>query len=251
MNTTIRSRSAGATTSEARAPGALPLRPNGHWMPWSVANRPATSRDEQRFLSDLRLVATTQSWSPDHQGGPDDQPQRSDTTVVLNALRCGLTVDDLFERAPGLNPVRVLRAYLDLEARREKAVYAWEWIVADPSDSTLHEWGPDAATLMSPLVGQLLDVARRQPTRYAVTVANFAVRIDEIGRCIVELERALDAEPLGSQQGVELGRILYEPAGSALTNQPTHLPARVGTLTPTRVSTLLGERHEVTFPMAG
>jgi len=127
----------------------------------------------------------------------------------------------------------------------------WDWIVADPSDSALCEWGPDAATLMSPLVGQLLDVAHRNPNRYAVTVATLAVRVEEIGRCIVELERAIDAEPRGSQQGVELGRILYDPAGSALTNQPTHLPARVGTLTSPRVATLLGERQEVTFPLAG
>jgi len=251
MNTIIRSRPAGAATSRDKPPAAVPLRPNGHWMPWSATNRPATSRDEQRFLSDLRLLATAQSWSPDHDDGPGNQHGRSDATAVLNALRCSLTVEDLFDRAPGLNPVRLLRSYLDLDARRLKAIYAWDWIVADPSDSALCEWGPDAATLMSPLVGQLLDVARRKPNRYAVTVADLAVRVEEIGRCIVELERALDAEPRGSQQGVELGRILYDPAGSALTNQPTHLPARVGTLTPPRVATLLGERHEVTFPLAG
>jgi len=251
MNTIIRSRPPDATTFEAKPPAAVPLRPNGHWMPWSAANRPATSRDEQRFLSDLRLLATAQAWSPDHEGGPGDQPGRSDATAMLNALRCGLSADDLFERAPGLNPVRVLRSYLDLDTRRQKAIYAWDWIVGDPSDSSLHEWGPDAATLMSPLVGQLLDTARHKPTRYAATVANLAVRVEEIGRCIVELERAIDAEPRGSQQGVELGRILYDPTGSALTNQPTHLPTRVGTLTPSRVATLLGERLEVTFQLAG
>ena len=251
MNTINRSRSAGTTTSRDTPPAAVPLRPNGHWMPWSAANRPATSCDEQRFLSDLRLLATAQSWSPDHDGGPADQHGRSDTTAVLNALRCSLTVEELFDRAPGLNPVRILRSYLDLDARRQKAISAWNWIVADPSDSALCEWGPDAATLMSPLVSQLRDVARRKPKRYAVTVANLAVRVEEISRCIVELERALDAEPRGSQQGVELGRILYDPAGSALTNQPTHLPARVGTLTPPRVATLLGERQEVTFALAG
>ena len=62
---------------------------------------------------------------------------------------------------------------------------------------------------------------------------------------------ALDAERSCSPRSVELGRILYDPSGPALANQPAHLPARIGTLTPSRVATLLGERHEVSFPLAG
>lgn len=251
MNTTLVSRHVGTTPTERRPSPDLPSRPNGHWMPWLSANRPATARGEQQFLADLRLLSAAETWSPDHVGGTDDQPERSDATAVLNALRCGLSVDDLLHRAPGLRPVRLLRSYLDLDARRQKAVHAWDWIVADPSENSLYEWGPDAATLMSPIVGQLLDVARRKANRYESTVATAAMHIEETGRCVAEVERALDAEPYGSKQAVELGRVLYDPAGSALTNQPTHLPARVGTLTPSRVATLLGERLEVTFPLAG
>ena len=214
-------------TSTCDSGADLPSRPNGHWMPWLSANCPATARGEQQFLADLRLLSAAETWSPHHVGGTDDQP------------------------APGLRPVRLLRSYLDLDVRRQKAVHAWDWIVADPSENSLYEWGPDAAALMSPIVGQLLDVARRMANRYESTVVTAAMHIEETGRCVAEVERALDAEPYGSKQAVELGRVLYDPAGSALTNQPTHLPARVGTLTPSRVATLLGDRLEVTFPLAG
>lgn len=219
-------------------------------MPWPSANRPVTTRGEQQFLADLRLLAAAQTWSSGYVGGADDEPSRSDATAVLNAMRCGLSVDDLLDRAPGLSPARVLRSYLDLDARRQKAVCAWDRIVDDPSESSLHEWGPAAATLMSPIVGQLLDVVRRKANRYAVTVATVAVRVEETARCVAEVERALDAEPYGSHHAVELGRMLYDPAGPSLSNEPTHLPARVGTLPPARVATLLGERLEVTFPLA-
>jgi hypothetical protein len=227
-------------------------------MPWRASNRPATTRDERRFLADLRALAqrrggpdTAERCATDDAGVHADRQPRSDVTVLLNALRCAMSVQDLFEQAPGLRAGAVLAAYLDLEARRQRAVDAWEQLLADPRPEALEQWGPDAATLMSPAVGQLLEVSRSKPANYAAAVERWGVAVAEVARCVAEVEVALDAERPGSTRSVELGRILYDPAGSGLTGQPAHLPTRIGTLTPSRVATLLGERHEVTFPLAG
>jgi hypothetical protein len=250
-------------TGVALAPAASPghgkisersHRPCGHWMPWRADNRPATARDERRFVAELHVLADRSAGTtnrPADSYGSEDRHPRSDATALLNALRCGLSAAELFEQAPGLDPVDVLAAYLDLETRRATAADAWDQILADPRIEVLAVWGPRAATLMSPLVGQLLEVSRRRPGRYATAVANHGAAVDEVTRCVAEVEAALDAERSGSHRSVELGRILYDPAGAALTNQPAHLPARVGTLTPSRAATLLGERLEVSFPLAG
>jgi uncharacterized protein (DUF433 family) len=210
----------------------LPSAPNdtvNMWLPWRCRNWPSTPAEEHRFVVDLA-----------HRAEPDatDRHTRSDVTAVLNALRGGLTVDQLVDKVPGLPPHRLLAAYRDLEQRRVTAFDAWYAIVNDRTDDALARNAASAGALVPVLIERLCATAELGPEAYRTTVARLASYVEATHRNVSEIETALALWP---ERAVELGARLYNPYGDALTNRVDHLAQRVGVLTPTRVAALLGE----------
>lgn len=209
------------------------------WQLWPGRNWPASTRDERRFVADLeQRVATVPEKK---RSGSYD---RNDVTALMNALRCGLDVDDLFSRAPGLRAGRMLAAYRELDELRQTSVRAWGEIVAGGSLEALVDWSAAASVLVPTPVRQLLPSATQMDDRaLAERIDRVCERIERVASTVAELERRLDDSVAPSAEAIAIGRMLYDPYDPSLWADPYFLPERVGQLMPLRVADLLGERR--------
>lgn len=232
----------GVRDATRRAPRtAAPMPPPHVWVPWHCRNWPVTPAEEQQFAADLAHYALCDTTAP-------AEHSRRDVTAVLNALRGGLTVDELLSRAPGLHAAQLQAAYRDLERRRSESERAWWSIVGDATPDSLVPHGPSAATLLPVLVDRLISAVPKGGDVYRATVDRLAAHVESTDRDVHGLESALATWP---ERGVELGARLFNPNGDAVTNRVDHLARRVGTLTPSRVAALLGESPTLVHPIAG
>jgi uncharacterized protein (DUF433 family) len=211
------------------------MSPSSHlWQVWPGRSWPASVSEEKLFvevLTDRVTGRATSKWT------------RGDVTSLLNALRCGLTPDELFKAGPGLLPARLLAAYRHLEALRLESAAAWSAIVDQPDSARLAESGPVAARLVPTPIYRLVEVANERD-QHAVDVLLERILSDmrKISNQVSVVE--VDLADLGadkSDEAVALGCILYHPYQQGLWGHPYFIPGRVGALTPTRVATLLGE----------
>lgn len=239
-----------------RTAGSAPRRTSPAWSPWPTISRPATAIDEQLFVRSLADAAGSDA-------GRDSAYGRPDVTLLLNALRCGLSVSRLATLAPGMRPERVLAAYLGLEAARRRAAHAWRAIVraAEPRRdvsaedraaatlAALAAHGDEAAKLLPTKVVRLVAIAKQRPAdvaeaadRAGIEVSVQAAHVQRIEAAIERVAVELPAGERADDWAAELGALLYDPFGDAVANRPDFLPERVGLLSPTRVAALLGER---------
>lgn len=209
--------------------------PPGHqhavWMPWFGRNRLATPQEEAEFVDDLASRATHRPTTV----------RRSDVTAVLNALRCGLTVEQLLERAPGLCPARLHAAYCELERRRYDANLAWTTIAIAGRIDVFDRHRGEAAKLVPALVTRLDEVVVGSPEEFDLVLLQLAAAVASTNAAARRIERVIEASPADSERSVELGRVLYNHGGQGVTSRPDFLAHRVGALVPTRVAALLGE----------
>ena len=188
--------------------------PAALWQLWPGVNAPATAEQEERFVARLGELAG--------RDAPEGWTRRN-VTAVLNALRCGVDVDDLLVRAPGLRPHQLLEAYLALEERRSESVAAW-------AAST--PWSATASIVRSCTIA-----ARLVP----VFVAELVHEATVVAEAAESSERRLALETSQSRRE-ELGRRLYDLHVPGLWSNTAFVPPRVGALVPVRVAALLGER---------
>lgn len=203
------------------------------WMAWTPGSVPNTTAAETSFLRGLVGICHERRI----------EARRSDVTAVLNAIRCGLTVVELFEQAPGLVAERLYDAYLDIDERRLRSLGAWQAITVAPTAEQLATSALEAGKLFPSFVSQLQRVAVESPERLESVVhemidSSIATSVRARG---IEHELA-EVSPC-SARGDELMRHFYDPTGDGITSRPDHVPHRVGTLVPTRVAALLGERQ--------
>lgn len=217
----------GATTDAA-------TRPPVGWLPWSDPNHPATSADERRFVEDLRSAAH----------GRRRTHRRSDLTALLNALRGGLTVDELVQRAPGLDLQRLYDAYVALDDMRKEAVEAWRAIESSRSLGTVRTEGAAAARLLPVIVARLEQLAEHEPSLVPVAIDEAARDIETAHRLAQRLEHELDRAVDRSDWAMKIGKQLYDPRGESVFGRNDYLPTRVGSLVPQRVAKLLEPRDE-------
>lgn len=237
MNQRISTRAPSPATGTP-APVAPIATRHASWMPWTGRGRPATPEEEVAFVDGLLVLA---------EGRPATF-RRSDVTAVMNALRCGLTVGELFEFAPGLRPERLHAAYCDLERRRYEAGLAWTTItVAGRIDVFLHHRG-EAAKLVPALISRLDEVARSTPEEFDLVLLQLAAAVASAHAAARRIERVIAASPPDSERAIELGRVLYNPTSEGVTGRPDFLAHRVGALVPTRVAALLEETDDVAAP---
>jgi hypothetical protein len=205
------------------------------WMPWLGGVRPNTTVEEALFVMRLGDLA-------DREQGPY---VRSDITAVLNALRCGLLVDQLLERAPGLKVARLYGAYHALEQLRARSEAAWSEILDHPTPDSIDAHGHEAAKLLPSIVGRLRAVAGTTPSELGSVAAVVANDVRLTSSCVIAIEQAMQRDAGQKQQRSDLRRLLYDPEGAGATSRPDFLSRRVGTLVPARVAALLGEHVDI------
>lgn len=213
------------------------------WHLWPGRNYPATASEEEEFVRAMRTAADTTR--PKSEGRKKKQVvDRGDITSVVNALRCGLSFQELTQRAPGLKPHRLLDAYEEIDRLRAQSVEAWLNLVEEASLEGIVNWANAAAVLMG------TPVRRVQPSSAGVDDSTIAEQVrlcheKVLGTCrrAERVEQILNEGRVQPREAVELGRLLYDPYDPSLWGDPYYLPTRVGTLMPLRLADLLGERH--------
>lgn len=209
------------------------------WLPWATAYPIATARQERRFVAELETA--TDGAISDHS--------RSDTTACLNALRGGLTLAELLEYAPGLDPRRLLGAYRSLESLRRASVSAWTAIVGDEAPSALDRHGDVAARVVPVLVDRMRRAVEIAPENLPQVIRSAADDIEAVHRMIERTEHLLE-HCFDVEDAIALSQTMYHPLAECLFARPDHLPARVGSLMPAQVAALLGERVVASGPVA-
>lgn len=204
--------------------------------PWSGHGIPATATAERRFVDELRHLV----------GDRSTTHQRLELTVLMTALRSGVSLAELLGQAPGIDPRRLLAAYRAVEERRSLAEHAWDAIAADPRPETFDLFRISATPLLPVLLSSLAEM-RVDAERF---VDDLSAAIDAVASTtarVLALEACLD-EDLDVNRQRELGAVLHDIGGNCAWNVPTYLPVRVGTLMPVRLDALIG--NSVSIPSA-
>lgn len=204
------------------------------WHPWVSRHWPCTAAEETVFVADLAELA----------GDPvtaDDEFDRPDVTTIVTALRCGLTVAELLDKARGLRPRRLAAAHAYLDRGRREAEQAWGSIVADPTSGSLRHHGRVAATLLPVIISHLDSIERSSRRDLESSVRAADSEIVHTTQSVVMLEQRLEQCVAPSEHGRAIGGLLYDAYGDGAWALGTFLAPRVGTLVPLRVASLLGE----------
>ena len=209
--------------------------PDSLWRVWPGREWPASEDEERALLADLELRA------PGAEAPSGIEARRGDMTALLNALRCGLDAADLFRRAPGLRPDRLIAAHAALDAHRREAVEAWRRIASTPTSECLATWGDTAAALVPVVIGRLRDARDVDTAELESLVAACAADIDRVGRLAASVERDMSEQGVPPRRRAALAGLLYGGAGTGLWHHECYLAQRVGSLVPVRVAALLGE----------
>lgn len=213
------------------------------WQLWPGRHWPLLPEEEQEFVADLRHAAAQRPEPAPvlDEAGKVCQYDRGDVTLVLNAIRCGISASELQTVAPGAHPRRLVRAYDDLEARRAEAVAAWHSIAERSTLDALSEHGARAALLVPIAVHRILratDISGPQGMRH--TVRAIEATMEGVLAASARVEEVLRGRT--TRDRVALGCELYNPYDPGLWGNSYFVPPRVGSLMPVRVSDLLGER---------
>lgn len=215
--------------------------------PWVSRSWPSTAKEEAAFVVELEtLCHLGPSAGAAVRQVPDQQPghlsfNRRDVTALVTALRCGLTVTELTERARGLRPGRLLAAHRSLDGARLEAAGAWRAIVEVPTAASLMRYGPLAASMLPAIISHLDAIARRTPRELEWSVGTADAEISRTTAGVEALEEQLEECVPPSDRGRAIGTLLYDVYGEGAWNLGTYMSSRVGTLVPLRVAALLGE----------
>ncbi len=199
--------------------------------PWRGRQSPCTAAEELLFVEELEVL------SGDHEV---DEFERRDVTVLITALRCGLSPDQLLAQAPGVRPHRLLAAHRELEGRRLLAEHAWRTISVDPTPLTFETFAPCAAELLPAIMSQVAPCLNDQ-VRLHAAIEDATDQVSRTTRRVAMLEQRLGEAVSEPDRARELGTLLYDVYGQGAWSLPTFLPPRVGSLVPLRVGALLGD----------
>ena len=200
------------------------------WFAWPGRGWPSSLDEEKKFLSDLRAGTSTV-----------DLPQadRDDLTLVLTALRSGISVSRLRRFAPGIRVEKLLAAYESLNQARQDATDAWQRLCHQPTPDTLTSEGPRAELILPSLVRRLYDL-EDDTDRLRAQMDEEVAQIQLVQDLAWGVEKKLELKD-GPRRA--LGRQLLNPIDPAWWDHPHYLPRRVTDLTPNRVRCLLGEEQ--------
>jgi hypothetical protein len=199
--------------------------------PWTGRQYPASALEESIFVDQLELLS----------GYNDvDEFERRDVTVLLTALRCGLTPEQLLEQAPGVKPARLLAAHRELETRRMLSEHAWQTITVDGTVLAFETFAPCAAELL-PAVISHLQTYRSDRGRFTEALEDATDQVVRATRRVRVLEKRVAEAQSDLARARQLGTLLYDIYGQGAWSLPTYMPSRVGALVPLRAAALLGD----------
>ncbi len=205
------------------------------WQLWPGRNWPLTAEEELIFEAEL----------VERANGRKKRRltvSRGEITAVCNAMRCGLTVDELLQRAPGLKPQGLLAAYDLLEKLRLRSVNAWGHIAEQRSLEAVVDHGYAARVLVPWGVSVVsADVADASDDEIARRVERVLARVEQTHQHARDIEAKLAHCEAPSTVGIELGRVLYDPYDPGVWDKSDFIPDRVGVLTPRRLARMLDE----------
>lgn len=199
--------------------------------PWSGRQAPCSRHEEADLVRELTELV-----------GDDEVTdfERRDVTVLITALRCGLSLPEVRAQAPGITPARLLAGHRELERRRAHAEAAWHALEADPTLDGLRRHGGAAAKLLPAVLTQLMAFVDDEE-RLGLEIARASDQIERTSRRVLLLEDRVAGSTDDPDRARELGTLLYDVYGHGAWSLETFLPPRVGTLVPLRLAALLGE----------
>lgn len=204
--------------------------PPKHWITWgSARGYPLSSTEERFLLEQFRDYAGTKP-ERSHKVLPDRQV----ASLLLTLIRDGATPQDLEAIAPNLNPHDLESVYVAVAGRLHSALNAWHDLVETPAK--FDELAEDAGRVMPHLVNILRDTA---PEDRPELVTRLDARVKEATHKIDELEKRVHTTR-DTEERCNLHYSLAR-ADSCLWDDYLFLPQRVGQLTPTRLTFILGE----------
>ncbi len=225
---TIESPRQAARTKVGKTTAAVPLEVAGPWIGRQFA---CSAAEETAFVDELEILS-----------GHDEvnEFERRDVTVLVTALRCGLTPSELTSQAPGVRPARLLAAHRELETRRMLSEHAWRTISLDRSLLAFETFAACAAELLPAVISHLA-AYRHDAARYEAALVDATEQVQRTGRRVHVLEQRVAESADDPVRARELGTLLYDIYGQGAWSLPSYLPTRVGTLVPLRVGALLGD----------
>ncbi len=203
--------------------------------PWAGRQSPCSRHEEADLVRELTIVVGVDGLELD-----GIEFERRDVTVLMTALRCGLTLPEIRVQAPGVRPTRLLAAYLELERRRAEAEAAWRAIELDGTPRALEIHSVLAAQLLPAIVTQLA-MSVNDTERFQPELAKCIDQVTRTSRRVLLLEDRVTQGADDPDRIRELGTLLYDVYGHGAWSLETFLPPRVGTLVPLRLAALLGE----------
>lgn len=199
--------------------------------PWQGRQSPASAAEEIAFVEDLL----------DLLGGEVDvEFERRDVTVLVTALRSGLSVPQVRSQAPGIDPSRLLSAYREVDRRRSFAERAWAALEQDGTTDGVMRFGELASQLLPAVITRLAAFLGDEE-RFRLELAKASDQVARTTRRVKLLEERVEASADEPERARELGTLLYDVYGHGAWSLETYLPPRVGTLVPLRLAALLGE----------
>ena len=205
------------------------------WQLWPGRNWPLTATEELAFEAALVEAANGRKKRR-------LTVARGDITAICNAMRCGLTVDELMTRAPGIKPTVLLAAYDLLEKLRLRSVNAWDQICEQRTLESVVDHGYAARVLVPWGVGLVAaDVADATDEEISRRVERALIKIAQTHEHAANIEEKIAQCESPSAVGIELGRVLYDPYDPGVWDRADFVPDRVGVLTPRRLARMLDE----------
>lgn len=202
------------------------------WHPWPGRCWPLLSDEERSLVQSLREL----------DAPPQPSAERGDLTIILDTIRTGVDLSYVKDLLPGLELARLLVAYEKLDVLRLGALDAWDTFKNTPTHDSLQTLGPKFEPLFPlPLSRLLKALVRGGESAMEDQLAFIISEMTKITHKAQEIEALLKLIEPPSDQGVELGRFLYDPYTPGLWGSPYYRPSRVGSLIPVRVRALLGE----------
>lgn len=226
----------GSASAKTRTPSSAPPKRLAEVCnPWAGRQSPCSRHEETDLVRELTIVVGTDGLELD-----GIEFERRDVTVLMTALRCGLTLPEIRVQAPGVRPTRLLAAYIELERRRAEAEAAWRAIEHDGTSRALELHSVLAAQLLPAIVTQL-SMFVGDAERFTAEMAKCIDQINRTSRRVLLLEDRVAQGADDPDRIRELGTLLYDVYGHGAWSLETFLPPRVGTLVPLRLAALLGE----------
>lgn len=223
------------------------------WQALHGQGWPASTTKETAFVEDLRRAASLSPIPAEDRARiyglaphwPHDYPTRTAVTVLLNALRCGVTWPQLVMSLPAAKADELLIAYEFLTRQLTDSTDAWNQLLADPhSDAWVH-YGPVAARLLPVPVHRIgISLVHVTQSHLLVSAVNrIAAEVRRVSEGAARIEERLHEFEPGHPTAIRLGRSLHDVSEPGVWTHPYFAAQRVGQLSTTRVRDMLSAGH--------